>query len=272
MLFWTLLALMIAAAAFAVLWPLSRTPRLTEEPAGVAVYRHQLAEIERDQARGILPASEAVAARIEVSRRLLDSASAAETKATAKDSRKKSASVAALIGVPVLSLASYLYFGAPEFPDAPLSARLAQPPEKQDIGILIGRMEERLEANPEHGEGWALLAPIYLRAGRSGDAISAQEKAIRILGSTAEREVAFGEIIRIANGRITPEAQAAFERALALDQKSLPALFYLGLAAEQKGDNVLARKYWTGVLEFSKPGDAWRIPAERRLMLLERNK
>ena len=271
MLFWTLLALMIAAAAFAVLRPLSLVPRLAEEPAGLAVYREQLAELDRDQARGVLPASEAEAARIEVSRRLL-AASQESGNAVVSDKRKKIASLAALIGVPILSLVSYLSFGAPEFPDAPLAERLAQPPEKQDIGILIGRMEERLEANPNHGEGWALLAPIYLRAGRSGDAIAAQEKAIRILGSTTEREIAFGEIIRIANGRITPEAQAAFERAIALDQKSLPALFYLGLAAEQRGDAALARKYWTGVLEYSKAGDAWRVPAERRLMLLERSK
>ena len=74
MLFWSLLALMTAAAVFAVLWPLSRMPRIVGETAGVAVYRDQLAEIEQDRARGVLNAAEADAAKIEVSRRLLGSA------------------------------------------------------------------------------------------------------------------------------------------------------------------------------------------------------
>jgi cytochrome c-type biogenesis protein CcmH len=271
MLFWTLLALMIAAAVFAVLWPLSREPKLAGEAAGLAVYRDQLAEIERDRGRGLLLSSEAEAAKIEVSRRLL-AASASEGKTSASVSRRKLASILALSGVPALSLSLYLYLGAPEFPDAPLAARLALPAEQQDIGILIGRFEERLEANPNHGEGWELIAPIYLRAGRTGDAVAAQENAIRLLGSTAAREIAYGEIIRIANGRITPAAQGAFERALALDEKSLPALFYLGLAAEQNGDLAAARKFWTRLIEIGKAGDPWRIPAERRLMLLEKKR
>ncbi len=270
MLFWTLLALMIAAAALAVLWPLSRLPRIAGEAAGLAVYRDQLSEIEQDRKRGVLPASEAEAAKIEVARRLLNAASNREAKADTSAARRKLASILALLGVPALSLSLYVTLGAPEFPDAPLAQRLALPAEQQDIGVLIGRFEERLEKNPSHGEGWELIAPIYLRAGRTGDAIAAQETAIRILGSTAAREVAYGEIIRIANGRITPEAQAAFERALALDEKSLPALFYLGLSAEQNGDTASARKFWQRVTELAKAGDPWRIPAERRLMLIEK--
>lgn len=272
MLFWTLLALMTAAAVLAVLWPLSREPRLAGETAGLAVYRDQLAEIEQDHSRGLLPAAEAEAARIEVSRRLLGAAAAQAPEAGASLARRRLASVLALAGIPALSLSLYLYLGAPEFPDAPLAQRLALPIERQDIGMLIGRMEQRLEQNPDHGEGWELIAPVYLRAGRTGDAIAAQENAIRILGSSAAREVALGEMLRLASGRISPEARAAFERALALDDRSSPALFYLGLAAEHDGNPAEARKLWSRVLELAKPGDPWRIPAERRLMLLEKKR
>jgi cytochrome c-type biogenesis protein CcmH len=270
MLFWTLLALMTAAAVFAVLWPLSREPRTAGAAAGLAVYRDQLAEIETDRARGLLPASEAEATRIEVSRRLLGAASTNAPKTNASLSRRRLASMAALVGIPALSLSLYLYLGAPEFPDAPLSARLSLPVEEQDIGMLIGRMEQRLEQNPDQGPGWELIAPIYMRAGRTGDAIAAQENAIRILGATAAREIALGEYIRVANGRISAEAKAAFERALALDEKSLPALFYLGLEAEQSGNLPDAKKFWLRVVENAKENDPWRIPAARRLMLLEK--
>jgi len=270
MLFWTLLALMTAAAVFAVLWPLSREPRLAGEAAGISVYRDQLAEIEADRARGLLPAFEAEAARIEVSRRLLGAASSKEPKAAANLSRRRIASILALFGVPALSLSLYLYLGAPEFPDAPLAQRLALPVQDQDIGMLIGRMEERLEKNPGHGEGWELIATMYMRAGRTGDAVAAQENALRFLGANAPREVTLGEYLRIANGWITPESKAAFERALAFDPNNSPALFYLGLEAAESGNAAEAKKLWSRLSATAKANDPWRIPAERRLMLLEK--
>lgn len=270
MLFWTLIALMTAAAVLAVLLPLSREPNAAGEAAGLAVYRDQLTEIEQDRARGILPDSEADAAHLEVSRRLLNAASSESDAAGTKLGERRLAAILALFGVPALSLSLYLYFGAPEFPDAPLAGRIAQPIEKQDMGMLIGRIEERLTQNPDHGEGWELIAPIYLRAGRSGDAVTAQQNAIRLLGATAAREIALGEYLRIANGRISGESKAAFARALSLDGNSSPALFYLGLAAEQDGQTEEAKKFWSQLAEKAAPNDPWRIPAQRRLMLIEK--
>jgi cytochrome c-type biogenesis protein CcmH len=270
MLFWTLLALMTAAAVFSVLWPLSREPRAAGEAAGLAVYRDQLAEIEQDRTRGLLPSTEAEAARIEVSRRLLSAASAKAPKADANLARRRLASIVALFGVPALSLSLYLYLGAPEFPDAPLAARVSLPVEQQDIGMLIGRMEQRLEQNPDQGQGWELIAPIYMRAGRTGDAVAAQESAIRLLGSSASREIALGEYLRIANGKISAESKAAFERALALDPKSAAALFYLGLEAEENGKLEDAKKFWSQLVNSVPVNDPWRIPAQRRLMLIEK--
>lgn len=272
MLFWIVLALMTAAAVFAVLWPMSRSPRLAGEGAGLAVYRDQLAEIEADRARGVLPASEAESAKLEVSRRLLSAASAEQVSNDTSLGKRRLASILALVLIPALGLPLYLKLGSPEYPDAPLADRVARPLPQQDIGLLIGRIEESLEKNPERGEGWELIAPIYARVGRTGDAVSAQERAISLLGATSAREVALGEFIRIANGKITPESKAAFERAFALDQQYVPALFYLGLEASETGRNAEAAKLWTRVIELSKPNDPWRIPAERRLKMLENRK
>jgi cytochrome c-type biogenesis protein CcmH len=74
-----ILALMTAAAIFAVLWPLSRHPKQeADADHDVAVYRDQLDEIERDRKAGLIAESEAEAARIEISRRLLAAADTAE--------------------------------------------------------------------------------------------------------------------------------------------------------------------------------------------------
>src|SRR5881394_317908 len=60
---WFVFALMTAAAVFAVLWPLGRRSQLQTGGTEAAVYR--------DLAGGLIGASEAEAARVEISRRLL---------------------------------------------------------------------------------------------------------------------------------------------------------------------------------------------------------
>src|SRR3954468_17722654 len=77
---WFVLALMTAAAVFAVLWPLARRDRGTRSGSDLAVYRDQLEEIRRDRAAGRIGDSEAEAAQVEVSRRLIAAADAEAAK------------------------------------------------------------------------------------------------------------------------------------------------------------------------------------------------
>ncbi|MGC2781940.1 MAG: c-type cytochrome biogenesis protein CcmI, partial [Bradyrhizobium sp.] len=71
---WFVFAVMTAAAIFAVLLPLGLGARAPSDGREVAVYKDQLAEIERDVASGLIGKVEAEAARIEISRRLLAAA------------------------------------------------------------------------------------------------------------------------------------------------------------------------------------------------------
>src|SRR5690348_2894133 len=87
---WPLLALMTAAAIFAVLWPLGRRRPAPASGHDLAVYRDQLEEIDRDLTEGAIGSAEAEAARVEVSRRLLAAAdhAAGPTVDAADDARR----------------------------------------------------------------------------------------------------------------------------------------------------------------------------------------
>src|SRR5690242_4437891 len=102
MMLWLVMALMTAAAIFAVLWPLARrTP--PRSGSDIAVYRDQLDEIDRDRAAGLIGEREAEAARIEVSRRLLAAADIVAP-AAAQDGmtrRRRAVALAALILLPL---------------------------------------------------------------------------------------------------------------------------------------------------------------------------
>ncbi|MFG1464223.1 c-type cytochrome biogenesis protein CcmI [Xanthobacter sp. DSM 24535] len=265
-------ALMTALAVMAVLWPLGRRRALRDENAAdLAVYRDQLAELERDQAAGRLPLDQAEAARIELSRRMLavaDSApgaiegaepGAAEDRALPRARiRRRVAACIALVGVPLAAIVLYATLGTPELPGAPLAARLAAPPDRTDVAILVRKVEDHLAANPRDGQGYEILAPVYLRLGRVDDAVRAYAHAIQYLGDTSERRASLGEaLVMQANGVVTKDAAAAFQAALALDPSSPRALYFLGLAAEQDGRKDEAASIWTKLLQESPPNAPW---------------
>ena len=260
---WFAIALMTAAAVFAVLWPLGR--RRAPPPSGsdLAVYRDQLEEVDRDRAAGRIGESEAIAARLEVSRRLLaaDAAAAAQAKPIAPASagwRRRATALAALLALPAGTAGLYLALGSPGLPAAPLSARLQQLPERPTLPTLVAQVEAHLAKNPEEGRGWEVVAPVYMRLGRFDDAVKARRNALQFLGESAERQGELGEaLVAAANGVVTTDAKSAFERALALNGRDFKARFFLGVAAEQDGRRVEAATAWRELLKDAPPGARW---------------
>jgi cytochrome c-type biogenesis protein CcmH len=258
---WFGLALMTAAAVWAVLWPLARRGNELRSGSDVAVYRDQLAEIERDRAAGLIGESEAVGARVEVSRRLIAAADAQTGPPSSVSSatwRRRAVALVALVVLPFGAAAFYLALGSPSLPDQPLAPRLAASRSDPSFDTLIAQVEEHLSRRPEDGRGWEVIAPVYLRLGRFDDAVKARRNALRLNGATGEREAALGEaLVFAANGVVTAEAKAAFERAIALDANGVEARYFLGLAAEQDGDYSQAAATWRALLEAAPPDAPW---------------
>jgi len=266
-LFWLIIACLTALAVFAVLLPLGHArPDAVAARADRAVYRDQLAELERDLKEGRIAAAEADAARAEIARRLIAADGEAPARPTSGSSlfRRRAAASLALIGVPAVALGLYLSLGAPHLPGQPLAARLNAPPSEQSLPQLVAKIEDHLARRPEDGRGWAVLAPVYMRLERFDDAARAWRNAVRLLGSTAEHEAALGEaIIAAAGGIVTAEARQAFERALASAPGSPQARFYLGLAKQQQGDVAAAVADWRSLLAEAPADAPWRAAVEQ---------
>jgi cytochrome c-type biogenesis protein CcmH len=261
---WFLFALMTAAAIFAVLWPLGRA-RQDEHRADadhdVAVYRDQIDEIERDRASGLIGEAEAEGARVEVSRRLLAAADAAQAVAPAQRGetmRRRVAAVAVLVALPAVAGAFYLTLGSPQLPGQPIANRAATPVQNRSLDTLVAQVEAHLEKNPEDGRGWEVVGPVYMRFGRFDDAVKARRNALRLNGPSADREGDLGEsLMGAANGVVTAEAKEAFERALKLDAKHPKSRFFLGVASYQDGNAPAAAAIWRGMLSDAPPDSPW---------------
>jgi cytochrome c-type biogenesis protein CcmH len=271
---WFPLALMTAAAVFMVLWPLGRARLATASGGDLAVYRDQMRELERDRSAGLIGSAEADAARVEISRRLLAAADAQGQAPAASFApwRRRFIAVAALIALPFGAVAVYLALGFPGLPDQPLAAR-AMGPENRSIAALVAQVEDRLERNPQDGRGWEVLAPVYMRLGRFDDAVKARRNAVRLLGASPTREADLGEaLVAAANGVVTAEAKAAFDRALALDARDPRAKFFAGLAAQQDGKDAEAAAIWRDLLAHAPADAPWTNMVRQSLARLENAK
>ncbi|MGA9488060.1 MAG: c-type cytochrome biogenesis protein CcmI [Methylocella sp.] len=268
---WLIFALLTAAAVISVLWPLAKSPRGVGRGAiGVALYKAQLAEIERDQAQSLVAPEDAQGAKVEAARRLMAAAEApVEPVPRASPKRVWLVSITVLIFVPVLAISLYARIGHPELPDAPLSARLNAAPARMDRAVAIAKIEAHLVQHPDDGRGYEVLAPVYLRMGRAGDAVHAAQEALRLLGPNAERQELYGEaLVSAANGVVTAEAKLSFKAAAAQDPSAPKSRFFLGLAAAQAGDSARAREIW-GKLAAEAPQDAaWAQALRERMAAL----
>ena len=258
---WLVFALMTAATIFAVLWPLARRKPL-RPGSDVAVYRDQLDEIQRDRSTGLIGEAEAEAARVEVSRRLIAAADAAEVEKPALETsslvRRRVTAIAGLVLLPVGAVALYLTLGSPDLPGEPLAARTQTASDSSNIQNLVAKVEDHLQSNPRDGRAWEVLAPVYMRVGRFDDAARAWSNVIALNGSNAEREANHGEaIVAAANGVVTAEAKAAFDRSLALDKQDVMARFYMGMAADQDGRRAEAEKIWNDLIAGAPPNAPW---------------
>jgi len=262
MILWVIFAVMTAAAIFAVLWPLGRTASAARGGGSdVLVYKDQLREIDRDRAAGLLGEAEAEAARLEVSRRLIAAADAEQTVKPAAALRlgwRRAAVIAALIVLPLGVPGLYVALGSPNIPGEPAFARVDTGQGRQSIASLVSQVEARLAGNPNDGMGWEVIAPVYMRLGRFDDAVQARRKALAINGESAAREADLGEALAAAsNGVVTVEAKQAFQRSVEDDPHDAKARYFLGLAAEQDGNNTEAASIWRTLLADAPDGAPW---------------
>lgn len=272
-----------ALAAFLFLWAAMRRAGMGPGTnPDVALYRDQLAEVDRDERRGIVDPEEAKRIRAEVSRRLLAADRDADGTAMRRGGTRGLLVVMALI-LGAGSLTVYGWLGAPGYPDMPMAERIAmaeemranrpgqaeaeaqQPPPAAasadpEFLALLDRLRAAVATNPGSLEGQAYLADYALRAGFPAEAARAQAAVVGLKGAeaTAEDHARLADLlIRAAGGYVSPEAEAALTRALTADPANGAARYYSGVMLAQTGRPDLAFGLWRALLEDSAPGDPW---------------
>ncbi len=293
--FWTAAAAMAGAVTLILVLALRRGGAAAPSAPDSTVYRAQLAEIERDVARGTVSPEEGQRLRAEVARRLLEADRQAKAGA-GPGTRGPVVAGAAVAAVLLLAggALTYLELGAPGYPDLPHSLRLAEArnlhaarptqaeaearapapvrPEADPAYLaLMEQLRARLAEVPDDPQGLALLAEHEARLGNLAAARAAQERLIAVKGpqATAADHVFLAQImLQAAGGSISVEAEAALERALALDPNQPDALFVMGLARMQVGRPDLGFRHWQRYLQVAPADSPWQAEVRRGIAQL----
>ncbi|MFP3920137.1 MAG: c-type cytochrome biogenesis protein CcmI [Dichotomicrobium sp.] len=270
MILWAILAVLTALVIAAVCLPLVRPSgkQNAATQSDAEIYKAQLAEIEEERGRGLISASEAEAARLEVSRRLLRTEDkGGDSPDARRQSRQNDWAIGAItVAIPALALGGYLALGSPMLPQQPYAERNERPPAAQRVAELVRQVEARLEKHPEDGEGWDVIAPVYLRQKRYHDAVFAFQRALNLNGENAARLEGLGEALALRDdGQVGEKARFAFSRALVRNPDSLKARFWLAMSDEQNGEFEEAAEAYKAIMRDSPEDAPWRAMVGTRL-------
>ena len=259
----------LALAALLVPLLLRRHSAAARDAYNLAVYRDQLAEIERDLGRSLVSTDQAEAARAEIGRRIL-ALRPAET-AAGSSAGALAATAAAIFLLPIAAWLLYWQLGSPALPDQPFAARhaaangaVATKAPHIDVNDAVARLGGHLKDHPDDLTGWLLLARSEMSLSHYAAASEAYRHAAGLTGQRPDIVGDWGEAqVMAAGGVVTPAAREAFMAALKDPETAPRSRYYLALAQLQNGDAKGALKAWTD-LAAEAPADAEWLPVVRR--------
>jgi cytochrome c-type biogenesis protein CcmH len=141
---------------------------------------------------------------------------------------------------------------------APAMADLPPAEQKAAIREMVTGLAARLEQQPDDLEGWRMLARSYSVLGEPEKAAEAYEKVAGLTPDDLAAQQDYAEALlalQRAGQPLTPDLVEQMRRIEALDADNPFVLFFLGKAAQERGDVASARDYWQRLLAMM-PEDA----------------
>lgn len=128
----------------------------------------------------------------------------------------------------------------------------------------IEALNQHLRKNPGDIDAWKLLGRSQGKRGNYVEAASAFERVVALEVPPSGQSLAeLGEaLLMIAGRRGSERADSLFESALAIEPTNQAALFYGGMVASDRGDNLLAANRWETLLAFTPSPEMQRILRE----------
>jgi cytochrome c-type biogenesis protein CcmH len=254
--FTAIAALLVVTVVAILVRPLWRAPKISpaadRQQVNLAIFRDQLAELERDRNDSTLAEADFEQARAELQRRLLEEAQPEAVVATVEQGSRKTV-LALLVSIPLLATAGYVLLGNPRALD-PLQTQTQSRIAPQQIEEMLGKLVEKLKKNPDDAKGWVMLARSYKALGRLPEAAEAYSRASTTVDQDASLLTDYAETLsQINGGKLQGKPSELIARALKIDPEDPQSLFMAGAAAGERGEFAAAADYWSRLLSKLDP-------------------
>ena len=210
--------------------------------ANVAVYRDQLAELERDHRAGNLSDNDFTQASTELQQRLVSEVPAQGEAAPRQERRAIVLAVALALALPLAAGLLYFTLGNPAAlrPAAPEASAA-----NGDVNQMVNQLAARLRQHPDDPRGWAMLAKAYKELQRYDESEQAFRHIGPMLDTDADMLAEHADLLAmVSKGTLEGEVRKEFEKALSINPDQPMALMLAGTAAYRKQDFPQAIAYW----------------------------
>ncbi|MBI5109697.1 MAG: c-type cytochrome biogenesis protein CcmI [Rhodocyclales bacterium] len=223
----------------------------------ITVLREQLGELDEQRKSGLLDARLFDEEQAELERRAIEDGTSGGSAALAVVPARKP-TLAALVGVglPALAVGLYLWLGSPDTmkPQQATDAAGNHALTPQQIQGMADKLAERLQSNPDDGEGWLMLARSYSVLGRYPESAAAFGRATGLLPPNAGLLADYADVVAMAQGRrLAGEPEKIIARALSIDPRHIKSLALSGTAAFERADYAAAIRDWRTILTLVPP-------------------
>jgi cytochrome c-type biogenesis protein CcmH len=196
-----------------------------------------------------------------------------EANAAKADGLPPAATRGVLVGAGVLVLAAIAIFAfrGPSDAGTETSSAMAAPQAGaskaiDDVDTMIARLAKRLEKEPGDGEGFRMLGWSYLMTGHPEKAIEPYKRALALLPGKANVQAGYGEaLVGTSGNKVTPEARAVFEKAIALDPAEPRARYFMALWQAQNGSPASALDSWIELANGAPTDAPWLTDVQTRI-------
>ena len=264
--FWISTGLLTLLVLALLCWPLLRRRSgdgASRRAINTAIYRDQLAELERDLASGVLSQADYGSARDELERRVLEDVVIDEAAPAGNTPRRLPRTALALaVTLPLAAAVLYVVLGTPAALDP--AAREGQQASAAEIEKMVDALAAKLEKDPGNLEGWAMLGRSYMVTGRFADAAKAFDKAGPAMEASSEMMLQVAELSAELNqGRVEGRGRELLQRVLKAEPQNPQALVLAGTDAFFRSNFADAVRHWEAVLAMLPPGspDAQNLAA-----------
>lgn len=238
---WAIGGVLAAVSVLVLVLPALRRrgEALGRDESALEIFKDQLSEVDRDEARNLISGDEATAARSEIKRRMLALTKRQESGAgQSTSSGGVTLLVISALAIPAMGFGLYAVRGAPEIPSQPFAERAEEQNEASEVAQLAETLRTRLLEDPNGGpsDGWMLLGQTYMRMNRFAPAAEAFARVAARPEADSSVHSQYAEaLIASENGVITQTASRAIAQAMALDPMNPAAVYYMAQELAQDG-------------------------------------